>query len=325
MGLLDSIKANKVPTTLQGNILIYGSPKMGKTSTVYNLYKDKALFLAFERGYLFLDGVMAIDITKPSDVQKIVRELKADGKKTFDTVVFDVVDIFAKMYETYTCQLNGVDELSRIAWGGGWSKWEQECDKVIQELERCGYNIVFVSHASSKTMVKYNEDGKEVEYEKMMPTCPKRILNLIAKRCDHLFYIDQEIENGKPVRYLYTRDCEHHMAGSRVAKLPSKILLDANKIQEEIKKAVNSEEHTTNEKVKPIVKEEVNFDELKEEVTEIVMTYFHPNDLMNEVTKITDEVLGLSVKVNDLTPMQSDALEIVKLKLEEKAEELGLK
>ena len=55
------------------------------------------------------------------------------------------------------------------------------------------------------------------------------------------------------------------------------------------------------------------------------MTYFHPNDLMNEVTKITDEVLGLSVKVNDLTPMQSDALEIVKIKLEEKAEELGLK
>ena len=325
MGLLDSIKANKVPTTLQGNILIYGSPKMGKTSTVYNLYKDKALFLAFERGYLFLDGVMAIDITKPSDVQKIVRELKADGKKTFDTVVFDVVDIFAKMYETYTCQLNGVDELSRIAWGAGWSKWEIECDKVIQELERCGYNIVFVSHASSKTMVKYNEDGKEVEYEKMMPTCPKRILNLIAKRCDHIFYIDQEVENGKPVRYLYTRDCEHLMAGSRVAKLPSKILLDANKIQEEIKKAVNSEEHTTNEEVKPIVKEEVNFDELKEEVTEIVMTYFHPNDLMNEVTKITDEVLGLSVKVNDLTPMQSDALEIVKLKLEEKAEELGLK
>lgn len=125
MGLLDNIKANKVPTTLSGNILIYGSPKMGKTSTVYNLYKDKALFMAYERGYLFLDGIMAIDITKPSDVQKLVRELKADGKKTFDTIVFDVVDIFAKMYENYTCQLNGVTELSKIAWGAGWSLWEQ--------------------------------------------------------------------------------------------------------------------------------------------------------------------------------------------------------
>lgn len=325
MGLLDNIKANKVPTTLSGNILIYGSPKMGKTSTVYNLYKDKALFMAYERGYLFLDGIMAIDITKPSDVQKLVRELKADGKKTFDTIVFDVVDIFAKMYENYTCQLNGVTELSKIAWGAGWSLWEQECDKIIQELERIGYNLVFISHASSKTMVKYNEDGKEVEYEKMMPTCPKRILNLIAKRCDHIFYIDQEMENGKPIRYLYTRDCEHHMAGSRVAKLPSKILLNADEIQKEIKKAVASEAHTTDEEVKPIVVEEVDFEELKQEVVDLVMKYFHTNDKMNVVGKITDDVLGLGGKINDLEPHQVQALEIIKIKLEEKIDELGLR
>lgn len=325
MGLLDNIKANKIPTTLQGNILIYGSPKMGKTSTVYGLYKEKALFLAFERGYLFLDGVMAIDITKPSELQKIVRELKADGKQTFDTVVFDVADIFAKMYETYTCQLNGVDELSKIAWGGGWAKWEQECDKILQELERCGYNLVFISHATSKSMVKYNDDGKEVEYEKMMPTCPKRILNLIAKRCDHIFYIDQEVENGKPVRYLYTRDCEHHMAGSRVAKLPNRILLNPEKIQEEIKNAVESEENTTDEVVKPIEIKKVDFEELKQEVVDLVMNYFHANDRMDLVTRITDEILGLGVKINDLTPMQVDALEIVKIKLEEAVEENGLK
>lgn len=325
MGLLDNIKANKVPTTLQGGILIFGSPKAGKTSTIYNLYKDKALFMAYERGYLFIDGIMAIDITKPSDVQKIVRELKADEKKTFDTVVFDVVDIFAKMYENYTCRLNNVEELSRIAWGRGWSLWCDECEKVIQELERAGYNLVFISHASPKTMIKYNEDGKEIEYEKMMPTCPKRILNLIAKRCDHIFYIDQEMENGKPVRYLYTRDCEHHMAGSRLNKLAPKILLDADEIKKAIKEAVESEEHTTDEEVKPIVVEEVDFNKLKEEVTELVINYFSPNDLMNEVTKITDDVLGLSVKVNDLTPMQSEALEIVKLRLEEKVDELGLR
>lgn len=325
MGLLDNIRPNQVPTTLQGNILIYGSPKMGKTSTVYGLYKEKCLTLAFERGYLFLDGIMAIDITKPSDLQKIVRELKADGKKTFNTIAFDVVDIFAKMYETYTCQLNGVDELSKIAWGGGWSKWELECDKILQELERCGYNLVFISHASSKTMVKYNEDGKEVEYEKMMPTCPKRILNLIAKRCDHIFYIDQEIEEGKPVRYLYTRDCEHHMAGSRVAKLPNKILLNPDKIQEEIKKAVESEEHTTDEVVKPLEVKQVDFDELKQEVVDLVMKYFHANDRMDIVGKITDEVLGVGMKINDLKSNQVEALEIVKIKLEEAVEENGLK
>ena len=321
MGFLDSLKPNRVPTTLQGNIMIYGMPKSGKTSTIFNLYKDKALFLAFERGYLFLDGVIALDMTKPSDVTKIVRELKNDGRKTFDTVVFDVVDIFAKMYETYVCQMNNVQELSGIAWGGGWKKWEDECEKVIQELERAGYNLVFISHASPKTMVKYNEDGKEVEYEKIMPTCPKRIMNLVTKRCDHIFFIDQEVENGKSVRYVYTRDCEHHMAGSRMSKLPEKILLDVKVLQEEIKKAVNAEENTTNEEVKPIVVKEVNFDEVKEEVAQLVMNHFYP-DNMAIVTKITDEVCGVGVKVNDLEPHQAEMLEIIKIKLEEKIDEL---
>lgn len=324
MGLLDNIKANKIPTTLQGNILIYGSPKMGKTSTIYGLYKEKALYLAFERGYLFIDGIMAIDITKPSDVQKIVRELKADNKQTFNTIVFDVVDIFAKMYETYTCQLNGVDELSRIAWGGGWSKWEQECDKVLQELERVGYNLVFISHATSKTMAKYNEDGKEVEYEKMMPTCPKRILNLIAKRCDHIFYIDQETEGGKSTRYLYTRDCEHHLAGSRVAKLPTRILLNPDEIQKEIKNAVESEKNTTDEEVKPIVVEEVDFEVVKQEVIDLVMNYFY-EEHMDIVGKVTDDVLGVGSKIHDCQSHHVEALEIIKVKLEEKIDELGLK
>ena len=218
--------------------------------------------------------------------------------------------------------MNNVQELSGIAWGGGWKKWEDECEKVIQELERAGYNLVFISHASPKTMVKYNEDGKEVEYEKIMPTCPKRIMNLVTKRCDHIFFIDQEVENGKSVRYVYTRDCEHHMAGSRMSKLPEKILLDAKVLQEEIKKAVNAEENTTNEEVKPIVVKEVNFDEVKEEVAQLVMNHFYP-DNMAIVTKITDEVCGVGVKVNDLEPHQAEMLEIIKIKLEEKIDEIS--
>jgi hypothetical protein len=114
------------------------------------------------------------------------------------------------------------------------------------------------------------------------------------------------------------------MAGSRVAKLPSKILLDAKKIQEEIKKAVSAEKNTTDEEVKPLVVKKVDFEALKEEVVNLVMTYFY-EEHMQVVADITDEVLGLGVKINDLDAKKADALEIVKIKLEEKIDELGLK
>lgn len=322
---LANLKGNQVPVTPQGNMLIFSEPKKGKTSTVFNLYKDKAVFLAFERGYLYIPNIIAVDITKVSDLQKIVRELKKDEKQTFDTVVFDTCDIWADMMEKYVCQLHSVSEIGKIAWGGGWKIWQEECNKIIMDLQRAGYNLVFISHATEKTMVRINDEGKEEEYSKIVPTCPKRILNLIAKNCDHIFYIGQERENGKDVRYIYTRDCDYFQAGSRLKNLPHKILLDADVIKEEIKKAAESEDVTTNEEVKPLIPEKVDFEAVKQEVTELVMNYFHPNDLMHEVTKITDEILGLSVKVNDLTPMQVEALEIVKIKLEEKIDELGLK
>ena len=67
----------------------------------------------------------------------------------------------------------------------------------------------------------------------------------------------------------------------------------------------------------------VDFETLKEEVTNLVMNYFY-DEHMNIVTNITDEVLGLGVKVNDLDERKAEALEIVKIKLEEKIDELGL-
>lgn len=321
---LKDLKPNRIPTTLQGNILIYSEPKKGKTSTIYNLYKDKAIFLCFERGYLYIDGLIGVDITKPSDLQKVVRELKKDEKQTFDTVVFDTVDIFADMYEKYTCQLNGVTEISKIAWGAGWKIWQEECNKVIMDLMSCGYNLVFISHATEKSMVKINDEGKEEEYTKIVPTCPKRILNLVAKNCDHIWYIGQEREGNKEVRYVYTRDTESFQAGSRLNKLVPKILLDAEEIKKQIKIAVEKEENTTDEEIKPIVFEEVDFEQVKQEVVSLVMDYFHPNDKMDEVTRITDDVLGLGMKINDLERGSEEALEIIKLKLEDKIEELGL-
>ena len=322
---LKDLKPNRIPTTLQGNLLIYSEPKKGKTSTVYNLYKEKAIFLNFERGFLYIDGLMGVEITKVSDLQKVIRELKKDEKQTFDTVVFDTCDIWADMMEKYTCQLHGVTEISKIAWGAGWKIWQEEANKIIMELQRAGYNLVFISHASEKAMTKLNDEGKEEEYTKIVPTCPKRILNLIAKNCDHIFYIGQEREGNKEVRYVYTRDTENFQAGSRLKNLPSKILLNADVIKEEIKKAVLSEDNTTDEIVQPITFEKVDFEQLKQEVVDLVMKHFHPNDRMDLVGKITDEVLGLGVKINDLEEHQVEALEVVKIKLEEAIEENGLK
>ena len=74
-----NLKPHKVSTDIEGNLLIYGLPKTGKTSFAFNMWKEKCLILATERGYNYLDGAMALDITKFSDFSKILKQLREAG------------------------------------------------------------------------------------------------------------------------------------------------------------------------------------------------------------------------------------------------------
>ena len=74
----------------------------------------------------------------------------------------------------------------------------------------------------------------------------------------------------------------------------------------------------------PMALEERAFDEVKEEVTELVMNKFYPNDLMDEVNKIVEKSAAIGVKVNDMVESQVDLLEEILIKLQDRADELGL-
>ena len=106
-----NLKPHKVSTDIEGNLLIYGLPKTGKTSFAFNMWKEKCLILATERGYNYLDGAMALDITKFSDFSKILKQLKDPNvKEIFTTVVIDTVDIMEKLAVKYVCDRAGVKD-----------------------------------------------------------------------------------------------------------------------------------------------------------------------------------------------------------------------
>ena len=107
-----NLKPHKVSTDIEGNLLIYGLPKTGKTSFAFNMWKEKCLILATERGYNYLDGAMALDITKFSDFSKILKQLRDPNvKEMFSTVVIDTVDIMEKLAVKYVCDRAGVTDL----------------------------------------------------------------------------------------------------------------------------------------------------------------------------------------------------------------------
>jgi hypothetical protein len=133
-------------------------------------------------------------------------------------------------------------------------------------------------------------------------------------------------EEGNRIRVLKTRETSEFFAGSRFKYLPETILLDADVLKEEMQKAVDKEENTTDEKKDLFVKKtKVDFEKVMEDLTELVTNIFAPKDAMSVVTKIVEKYLGVGNRVTDCSEEQADALQLILDELEMYAEDNGLK
>ena len=159
-----------------------------------------------------------------------------------------------------------------------------------------------------------------------MPTLNKRCFNLVNKFVDNIFFGNILLdENRKEQRTLFTRETIYYKAGSRFRFLPDRLPLDVDAVNKAIEEALLKEDDSEVEVEDiPMALEERAFDEVKEEVTELVMNKFYPNDLMDEVNKIVEKSAGIGVKVNDMVESQVDLLEEILIKLQDRADELGL-
>ena len=188
-----------------------------------------------------------------------------------------------------------------------------------------GYGLALIGHA--KTQSKLAKKGKnEVESDYTIPSLARRGYQIVANMVDNIFYVTIDYdEEGNRVRVLKTRETSEFFAGSRFKFLPETILLDADVLKEEMQKAVDKEENTTDEKKDLFIKEnKIDFEKVMEQLNVLVMDKFVPNDKLNIVNKIVEKHLGLGNKVEDATEDQADALQIILDELLMKAEELGL-
>lgn len=112
-----SLQPSVISRDLKGKyILLYGAPKVGKTS--FAVQAPRALVCAFEKGTNALSNVKAQPISKWVDFKKILSQLRQPrAKEIYDTVVIDTVSIAFSLCEKYICQREGVDNIRDVSWG----------------------------------------------------------------------------------------------------------------------------------------------------------------------------------------------------------------
>lgn len=114
--------------------------------------------------------MIAQDITKWSDFKQVLRQLESsEAQARFETVIIDTVSIAWDLCEQFICQQNGVQSISDILWGGGYSACKKEFENSLRKITQLGYGVVLIAHNS--TRIEKTADGGDAEI--ISPELPK--------------------------------------------------------------------------------------------------------------------------------------------------------
>lgn len=231
-----SLQPSVLDKSLRGKyILLYGKPKCGKTS--FAVQAPRALVCAFELGVNALAGTRYVPILRWSDFKKVMAQLKKpQAKEMYDTVVLDTVSIAYELCEKFILQRESVSSIKDIPFGAGYGMVSGEFQECLREITMLGFGLILICHSKEVATNNYDEDGNPIMM--IQPSLSKRPMEICNAICDVIGAINTEFENGKAVRYLYTRQTPTIFAGSRYKYLKEKLPFGYNELTEAISEAI---------------------------------------------------------------------------------------
>ena len=316
------VEKNVISRDLKGKyVLLYGKPKSGKTTAACSF--PDAVLLAFEKGYNAIGEAYPFDINKWSDYKMALRDLADERSKArFKTVIIDTVSICWDMCEKFICQQNGVQKISDIPWGAGYTACKKEFEDSLRQITKLGYGVVLIAHSASR--VEKTADGSDIEI--ISPDLPKRANEICNGIVDIIGYIGNEWVNGERKRWLYTRETPTLFAGSRFKYMPDKIPFGYNELVNAIADAIEMAEQKDGAKVVDTVKtehkQEESFNEVRAKAmalwTELVGTGENSNpEMASTILKKVEMTMGHRMKLSEFTEDQKDLLALVVVDMED--------
>lgn len=316
-----NLEPSVISKDLRGKFLcIYSLPKVGKTSLACQFPKN--LLLGFEHGWNAISGAMAVDIKKWTDLKLVLRQLeKPEAQEKYNTITIDTVGIAWDLCEQYICAQNGVQSISEIPWGGGYSAAKKEFENCLRKITQLGYGLVIIAHVDKR--VEKRADDSEVEI--LGPAIPKRAYDVVNQLVDIIGYIDITWnEDGTSERWLYTRKTPTVMAGSRFKYLAPKIKFGYQELVDAIVEAIQKSEELDGAKIveknEQEIEEELNFDAIRDEASKLWGNLVGQDPANAEkILKKVEMIFGRKIKLSEITEDQKDLFNLVLLDMRDMA------
>lgn len=308
------IEPSTISRDLTGKyVLLYGKEKSGKTTAACMF--PKPVLLAFEKGYNAIGNAYPYDVSKWSDFKYALRDLEdARAKAMFKTVIIDTVPIAWDLCEQHICIQNGVQKISDIPWGAGYTACRKEFESSLRKITQLGYGVVLIAHSVSRI----EKDAEGSEKEIISPDLPKRAAEVCNGLVDIIGYIGNEFVNGEAVRYLYTRETPTLFAGSRFKYLAPKIPFGYNELVNALAEAIRKSEEldgvqvVDSDEVEQKEEAKLDFNSVRQEAQTLWSKLVSENEEnSNVILKKVEMIMGHKMKLSEFTEDQVDLFQMV--------------
>jgi hypothetical protein len=208
----------------QANTLIFGEPKIGKTTLLAQM--ENALILDTENGTGFVDAFVMPVPDYPSFLTacKEVIELPHDHSP----ICIDTLDNVVRLCAAEICRQNGVKDLADLPYGKGYSQLGNRLIQLLTRLASLGRGLWMTAHVK-EIDVDVPGFGKALRAE---PSLPGGVSRQLLAFCDFAFYLHAVEEpgpdGGPPIvrRVLETKPSRRWIAGDRTGRLPGRLSCD---------------------------------------------------------------------------------------------------
>tara|TARA_R100000231_G_C5330507_1_gene166308 strand:- start:2121 stop:2795 length:675 start_codon:yes stop_codon:yes gene_type:complete len=196
------------PSTL----LLYGAPKVGKTTMLSNL--DDCLIIDTEKGSRMIEGYIQ-EVNSRDELIETLIAIKESNDVKYKYIAIDTIDKVAEWAERRVCEEEGVNSIADLAFGKGYGLVREKVAKTISHFKEVAEHLIIIGHRKVAYAVT---EGNPIVIPESLDLTGK-LKNVIMAGCDAIGYVYRDDKENLMVSFKANDSIE---AGSRCPHLKGK-------------------------------------------------------------------------------------------------------
>ena len=168
-------------------MLLYGAPKVGKTTALSQL--DDCLIIDTEQGANMLNGYIE-QVNTREDLIVLLKEA-SDGHD-YKYVAIDTIDKVAEWAEEAVCREEQVSAIQDLAYGKGFGMVRERVLNTIKAMKKIFPHVIVIGHRKWARAVV---DSKAIVEPESLDLTGK-LKNMLMADCDAIGYVYRDDEKG---------------------------------------------------------------------------------------------------------------------------------